>query len=402
MPGSRSSIQLCANKSREERRHNDSCQVRHVQEKRTRNCTRSRYKKRRSGKRHSIVEGFSRRPDATKADSKSLPKVNAIDRINEDSSSEGVETSSARESLIEQQQSDPELSRIVQLQYPERPTNEQIEGESEPTKKLCNNWDALEVHDDLVYRKFVSKRTGEPKVLQLLVPRCQVAEVLRQCHTGTVNGNFGIKRTLDQVQRRFYWSTWKSDTERYCRHCEQCATYHRGKLRCQAPLRPVISGASFERWYIDLTVPHPKSDNGHVYILTCVDAFTKWAEAFPLRNKEDETVAKVLVEQLFCRFGTSLSILSDQRIMREICRMFDVDKLRTSPYKPSTIQVECLQRTLNTILSKTVEDHQRDWDRRLPCAMAAYRASRHENTGYSPNFLTLGREFAYLLISSME
>jgi len=78
--------------------------------------------------------------------------------------------------------------------------------------------------------------------------------------------------------------------------------------------------------------------------------------------------------------------------MREICRLFDADKLRTSPYKPSTNQVERLHQTLNTILGKTVEDHQRDWDRRLPCAMAAYRASRHESTGYSPNFLTLGRE----------
>jgi len=114
-----------------------------------------------------------------------------------------------RENLIEQQRSDPELSRIVQLRltYTERPTNEDIEGECELTKKLCNNLDALEVHDDHEYRKFVSKRSGEPNVLQLLVPRCQVAEVLRQCHTGTVNGHFGIKRTLDQVQRRFYWTT---------------------------------------------------------------------------------------------------------------------------------------------------------------------------------------------------
>jgi len=202
--------------------------VRHVQEKRTRNHTRSRYKKRRN--RHSIAEGLSRRPEATEPDIGSLPEVNAIDRSNEDSSSEGVETFSVRESLIEQQRSDPQLSRIVQLRltFTERPTNEEIEEESELTKKLCNSWDALEVH-----RKFVSRRSGEPNVLQLLVPRCQVAEVLRQCHTGTVNGHFGNKRTLDQVQRRFYWSTWKSDTERYCRHCEQFASYHRGKLRRQ-------------------------------------------------------------------------------------------------------------------------------------------------------------------------
>ena len=43
-----------------------------------------------------------------------------------------------------------------------------------------------------------------------------------------------------------------------------------------------------------------------------MDSFTNWAEAFPLRNKEAETIAKVLVEQVFSRFGIPLSILSDQ------------------------------------------------------------------------------------------
>ena len=43
-----------------------------------------------------------------------------------------------------------------------------------------------------------------------------------------------------------------------------------------------------------------------------MDGFTKWAEAFPLKNKEAETIAKVLVEQVFARFGVPLSILSDQ------------------------------------------------------------------------------------------
>jgi len=44
------------------------------------------------------------------------------------------------------------------------------------------------------------------------------------------------------------------------------------------------------------------------------------------------------------------------------------------------------------MLGKVVADHQRDWDTRLPFVMAAYRASRHDSTGYSPNLLVLGRE----------
>jgi len=125
-----------------------------------------------------------------------------------------------------------------------------------------------------------------------------------------------------------------------------------------------------------------------------MDSLTKWTEAFPLRNKEAETVAKVL----FSRFGVPLSILSDQgkevdgRIMNEVCRLFRIEKLRTTPYKPSTNQVKRFHRTMNSVLAKTVAEHQKNWDIRLPFVMAAYRASRHDATGYSPNFLVLGRE----------
>jgi len=44
------------------------------------------------------------------------------------------------------------------------------------------------------------------------------------------------------------------------------------------------------------------------------------------------------------------------------------------------------------MLGKTVSCHQRDWDVRLPFVMAAYRASRHDSTKYTPNMLVLGRE----------
>jgi hypothetical protein len=44
------------------------------------------------------------------------------------------------------------------------------------------------------------------------------------------------------------------------------------------------------------------------------------------------------------------------------------------------------------MLGKVVAEHQRDWCDWLPAVMAAYRASPHDATGYSPNFLMLGRE----------
>ena len=44
------------------------------------------------------------------------------------------------------------------------------------------------------------------------------------------------------------------------------------------------------------------------------------------------------------------------------------------------------------MLGHVVSESQRDWDVWVPMVMAAYRASMHEATGYSPNFLMYGRE----------
>ena len=108
---------------------------------------------------------------------------------------------------------------------------------------------------------------------------------------------------------------------------------------------------------------------------------------------------RALVEQVFSRDGMPVQILSDQgnevdsSLMREICRSYGFDKVRTTAYKPSTNgAVERFHRSLNSMLGKVVSDSQRDWVERLRYVMAAYRVSRHEATGFSPNLLVFGRE----------
>jgi len=202
----------------------------------------------RAGKSHENCDGLSRRPNSG-AESVESQTVNTIDQTNPDEPVEDVVPSSVRENLPQKQQTDPELGRIVQfrLKRNEPLSSEELETESELTKKLNNYWHQLDVHNGLVYRRFISNRTGEPDSLQLLIPPSCVAEVLNHCHNGPVSGHFGINKTTEQVRRRFFWHSWKSDTERRCWTCEACCTYHRGKLKRQGALRPVLAGAPFER-----------------------------------------------------------------------------------------------------------------------------------------------------------
>jgi len=51
-----------------------------------------------------------------------------------------------------------------------------------------------------------------------------------------------------------------------------------------------------------------------------------------------------------------------------------------------------MRRTLNSMLAKVIEVNQRNWDGCIPAVMAAYRAAKHDSTGYSPNRLVLNNQ----------
>jgi len=83
------------------------------------------------------------------------------------------------------------------------------------------------------------------------------------------------------------------------------------------------------------------------------------------------------------------------KIVKELCDVMDIDKLRTTSYHASCNgSIERIHRTINSILGKVVSDNQRDWDKHVSYALTAYRATKHKATGFSPNYLVFDRELA--------
>ena len=361
----------------------------------------------RPGHRHGNADSLSRKPVATdEIEPRACgafgdePAEEPADTVNAVETLAGEHLDLPDELIADFQLLDPEIGPIarLRLQQTEKPSDVQMQAESETSKMLHSQWDLLEVVGGVLYRRWSGKQ-GKPDVLQLLVPVNLRQDFMLRTHTGMCGGHLGLRRTLDQIQRRAFWRGWRRDVQRFCRQCPNCSSYFRGQLPRTGPLQPMLSGAPFERLHIDVTGPHPRSRRGSVYILTCVDPFTKWAEAFAVPNKEATTLARVVVEQVICRLGTPLSIVTDRareldgELMREICRLLDVDKLRTTTYKASTnAAAERFHRTLNSMIGRMIEQSHKDWDLLLPFVMAAYRSSRHEATQYTPNYLMLGRE----------
>lgn len=141
------------------------------------------------------------------------------------------------------------------------------------------------------------------------------------------------------------------------------------------------------------------SEKGNKYILVLSDYFTKWTECFPMPNMEAKIVAKLIVEEVFVRYGVPFTVHSDQRrqyesiLFETLCKVVHIKKTWTTPYHPQNDgMVERFNKTLVTMLSAYVNVHHSDLDEHLPYVMMAYRTSLHETTGFTPNQLMLGRE----------
>ena len=71
-----------------------------------------------------------------------------------------------------------------------------------------------------------------------------------------------------------------------------------------ASLGTVSAAYPFQVIALDILGPPPTTKIGSKYVLVIGDYFSKWTEAFPIIDMETKTVAKVLIDEFICRFGT--------------------------------------------------------------------------------------------------
>uniref|UniRef100_A0A8C5FYF3 Gypsy retrotransposon integrase-like protein 1 n=1 Tax=Gouania willdenowi TaxID=441366 RepID=A0A8C5FYF3_GOUWI len=219
--------------------------------------------------------------------------------------------------------------------------------------------------------------------VQIVLPRALVPEVLKQLHNTPTGGHLGIQKLQGKVKDHFFWLGWFEDVKQWRRQCADCASRKsQGPTPC-APLQSVQVSQPYERVALDILGFLLETGNKNKYILVIGDYFSKWTEAFLLPNQEAQTIAKVLVEERVCRFGTSRSIHSDQgrsfelALFRDLCQLLNIHKTRTSPYRPQ----------LDGLI-----DNQLNWDSLLPYVMMAYRSSVHASTGFTPYKVLFGWE----------
>ena len=266
------------------------------------------------------------------------------------------------------------------------------QGDSRAVLALLRDSACLKVEEDLLYYSCNGKT-------MLVVPRSLREGMLLEAHGGATSGHFGVDRTLQRLRATYYWPGMTTDVNVYCRACTVCAQAKDPPRKQKAPLGTVRAGFPFEITAVDIMGPFPRSTKGNLYILVLADYFSKWVEIMPLPDMLATTVANVLLDNVFSRFGMPAQLHSDQgpqfesKLMAELCKLLGIKKTRTTPYHPQGDgMVERANRTIQIALKSYVDRNYAEWDRYLPQVQLAYNTSVHRVTGYTPHFVLFGRE----------
>jgi len=224
-------------------------------------------------------------------------------------------------------------------------------------------------------------------------------QVLAEHHSSPLGGHRGINQTLKRIQMQFNWDGLAEDVKEYVSKCPTCQIHKTCNRNVKQPM--VISTTAmepFEKVFIDVVGPLPKTDSDNVYILTMQCDLTKFSMAVPMINHEANTVAYHFVTSCVCLHGIPSVLVSDQgteflsRVLAETCKLLKIKKCNTSPYHPQANgALERSHRTLGEYLRHFVDKDQMNWDTFIPYAMFVFNSSEHRSTGKQPYELMYGR-----------
>ena len=193
--------------------------------------------------------------------------------------------------LLDAQSQDPVISRVLSLkQQSKKPPANELKREPPDVKILLREWNRLYLTKSGILRHC------SVDLDQLVLPSKYRSLVLKELHNNM--GHLEAERVFDLTRERFYWPHMHTQITEYVTKVCPCLKDRVPNIHTRAPLQNITSTMPLELISIDFL--HLKlSVSGYEYILIIVDNFTRFAQAYPTRNKEAKTAADKLFNDFF-------------------------------------------------------------------------------------------------------
>lgn len=217
--------------------------------------------------------------------------------------------------------------------------------------------------DDFVMKNGILYRGIEGE--QLYVPQQMQEELIRNAHA---RGHFGVRKTKERLTGEYYIANLDDKIKKCIENCVTCIVSEKKKGKLEGQLRPIPKGdVPLDTFHVDHLGPMPSTRKSYNYILTVVDAFTKFIWLFPTKTTNAEEVVNKLT-LLADTFGDPRRIICDRGAaftsghFEKYCleRGIELHKIVTGVPRGNG-QVERIHRIIIPVLTKLAAGKPEEW-----------------------------------------
>ena len=161
----------------------------------------------------------------------------------------------SKSQLIQEQQTDPEISKLIFRALPEDEISQVPMCYYIKNGILMRKWRPYDVPADDKWAVYY----------QIVVPKSYRHEIVSIAHESPMSGHLGINKTYHKIINHFYWPGLKSDDSKYCKTCHTCQMVGKPNQTIpKAPLQPIPAfDEPFSRILIDCVGPLPRTKSGN-------------------------------------------------------------------------------------------------------------------------------------------
>ena len=256
----------------------------------------------------------------------------------------------------------------------------------------------FKLEGDLMYTR---KEGDDQSSWQVYIPSSKTVKqkILEELHDSESAGHLGYQKTVQAVNRGFWWHGITEDIKDYVFSCQKCQEMKASKQTPSGLLQPLpIPTGKWRDISMDFITELPKSSRGNDAIMTVVDRATKMTHFIATKTDiSAPEVAELFRDHVWKTHGVPRSIVSDRDtrfvsiFWRSLMKLVGTKLRFSTAYHPQTDgQSEKMNDVVEQILRTYTVYKPEDWDRRLAAAEYAINNSVNISTGYSPFYLNYG------------
>ena len=303
-----------------------------------------------------------------------------------------------RDRVYRHQLDDPILEKVrrwigVDRRAPDKAT---LRGESRDVHRLAEIFDTLRIAEDGVIEQEINTFTGKRR--RIMVPLSLREEVFTHCHRTTTGAHFGMHSTISKFLRNFYYVGHQADIRLRIAVCHDCVQKNiKANIKIGAHV-PIQNGYPLQTVYMDVVGKFDTTTEGYNFILTLQDGWSRFVQAYPLRQKTADEVATTIMDKFICTFGCPQAFHSDQgkefcnTIMKKLLQKLGVKHELGPVANPQSNLIERWHRTMEETLRTVIQGRETLWPEYLPGVVLAYNTRIHSSTGVTPFLAFQGRE----------